>query len=150
MNDFDIDQIVKKITEELSHSAENIPIAEMNGEVAQVVAKVIKETNGFANGNTATPGKAVEGDRVIVTAFGLNKVGIIAGLSSLLAELNVDILDISPKRMQNFFAVILLADISGMSCDFSDLKGALNELAKSLGIRIFTQHEEVFRYMQRI
>lgn len=144
MNESSIESLVNRVVKELKAEGKEVN----EDQVAQVTSEVIKQADGFTKIPDSSGDK--EGNRVIITAFGINKVGILAGICSLLAELQVDIIDISQKIMQEFFSVILVADISQMERDFSELKEGLNDLAKTLGIRIFTQHEDVFKYMQRI
>ena len=50
--------------------------------------------------------------RVVITVVGKDKVGIIAGVSNILAEENVNILDISQTILQEFFTMIMLVDIA--------------------------------------
>lgn len=90
------------------------------------------------------------GNRIIVSVIGQDKVGIIAKVSTILAENNVNILDISQTILQEFFAMVLIADMQKSSIDLSTLKETLNALGQELGVKIEAQHEDVFRYMHRI
>jgi len=90
------------------------------------------------------------GNRIIVTVIGQDRVGIIAGVAGILAENNVNILDISQTILQEFFAMVLVADMQKSSIDLSTLKTKLNQLGEKLGVKIDAQHEDAFRYMHRI
>lgn len=93
----------------------------------------------------------VEGaQRIIVTVLGRDRVGIIAGVAGVLAEHNVNILDISQTILQEFLAMIMIADISQSTVDLGTLKACLEEKGRELGVRIDAQHEDVFVYMHRI
>ncbi|HAA90383.1 MAG TPA: ACT domain-containing protein [Peptococcaceae bacterium] len=89
-------------------------------------------------------------NRAIVTVIGHDKVGIIAAVSSILAGVNVNILDITQTVLQGFFAMIMIVDLSKCKVDFLTLKKMLEEKGEELELRITLQHEDVFRFMHRI
>ncbi len=89
-------------------------------------------------------------NRVIVTVLGPDKVGIIAGVAQILAENNINILDISQTILQEFLAMVLIADMDASTVDLLELKQKLNELGEKIGVRIDAQHEDAFSYMHRI
>ncbi|ADG13698.1 ACT domain-containing protein [Methanocaldococcus infernus] len=88
--------------------------------------------------------------KVVVSVIGKDKPGIVAGISSVLAENNANILDISQTIMEGLFAMIMIVDISNIKGDFSSLKKKLVEKGKELGVEVIVQHEDIFKYMHRI
>ena len=88
--------------------------------------------------------------RAVVTVMGHDKPGIIAGTSGLLAENNVNILDITQTIVQNIFTMVMLVEIRSNSPDLSALPDALKNLGKSLEVEIRIQHEDIFNSMHRI
>ena len=88
--------------------------------------------------------------RAIVTVIGKDRVGIIAGVSTILADCNINILDISQTTMQDIFTMIMLVDISQMKIDFTDLSDKLANKGIELGLSIRIQHEDIFNSMHRI
>ncbi|ADC69416.1 ACT domain-containing protein [Methanocaldococcus sp. FS406-22] len=88
--------------------------------------------------------------RVVVSVIGQDRTGIVAGISKVLAENNVNILDISQTIMDNLFAMIMLVDISNAKVDFATLKNELEKAGKGLGVQVIVQHEDIFKYMHRI
>ena len=88
--------------------------------------------------------------RAVVTVLGSDKIGIIAKVTAVLAEYNVNILDISQTIMQNIFTMIMLVDISKSNIPFSQLVDVLDETGKELGVDIKTRHEDIFNSMQEI
>lgn len=88
--------------------------------------------------------------RIVVTVLGQDRVGIIAAVSAILAEANANILDISQTTLQEFFAMILLADVAQASVPFEELKRRLKARGDEMGLKIDAQHEDVFKYMHRI
>lgn len=89
-------------------------------------------------------------DKVIVTVVGKDKVGIIASVTTALAQANVNILDISQTIMQDFFTMIMICDMENAGIDLSTLKEQMDEEGKRIGVKITVQHEEVFEFMHRI
>ena len=88
--------------------------------------------------------------KAIVTVIGKDKVGIIAQVSTVLAENMVNILDISQTILQEYFTMIMLVDLSGMKISFSELNKKLDEKGKTIGLQIKIQREEVFKAMHQV
>lgn len=86
----------------------------------------------------------------IVTVIGKDKVGIIAAVCIKLAEMNVNVLDISQTIVSGLFTMILIADISDEACDFQALKTRLEALSQKLGVEIRVQRSEIFEAMHQI
>ena len=89
-------------------------------------------------------------NRIIVTVIGADTVGIIASVSTVLAEARANIIDIAQTTMQEFFAMIMMADIEHATVPFDEIKRRLNAKGTEMGLRIDAQHEDVFKYMHRI
>ncbi len=89
-------------------------------------------------------------NRVIVTVIGEDKVGIIANVSTLLAEANANIVDISQTTLREFFTMIMLVDMEKASVPFDELKRRLNAKGEAMGLRIDAQHEDIFKFMHRV
>jgi len=96
---------------------------------------------------TATPARS---NRVIVTVIGKDQVGIIAAVSTILADARANILDISQSIMEEFFVMIMMVDLAGANASFEEVKRRLAEKGAPMGLRIDAQHEDVFKYMHRI
>jgi ACT domain-containing protein len=92
----------------------------------------------------------MSGSRIIISVLGHDRVGIIASVANILSDNNVNILDISQTIMQEFFTMMLIADMENSTKDLADIKEMLNQKGQEIGVRIDAQHEDVFRYMHRI
>ena len=88
--------------------------------------------------------------KAIVTVIGKDRVGIIAQVSGILAENKVNIMDISQTILQDYFAMIMLVDLTEMKLPFSDLSSKLAEKGKTIGVQIKIQREEIFKAMHQI
>ena len=86
----------------------------------------------------------------IVTVIGDDKVGIIAAICTMLAENNVNILDISQTILQGKFTMVMAVDIGKADLPLTDLAVKLRDLGKSMDISIRIQREEIFDAMHRI
>jgi ACT domain-containing protein len=88
--------------------------------------------------------------KAIVTVTGKDKTGIIAGVSAALSAYGVNILDISQTVLQEYFAMIMLVDLSGCNASFGVLSDKLSETGKGLCMDIRIMREEIFDAMHRI
>ena len=88
--------------------------------------------------------------RAVVTVVGKDKTGIIAKVSTFLAEKGVNILDISQTILQEYFTMIMLVDTSGAEEELSVLAAECAEMGEKIGMSIHLQHEEIFNAMHRI
>ena len=86
----------------------------------------------------------------IVTVVGQDRVGIIAAVCTLLAEMNVNILDISQTILQGSFTMVMAVDVEHAKGSVGDLRGMLEELGEKMGISIRIQRQEIFDAMHRI
>ena len=91
-----------------------------------------------------------DNQRIIVTVLGADRVGIIAGVSGILAENSINILDISQTTLREFFTMIMVADMKNSKINLNTLKSKLAVLGQELGMRIDAVHEDAFRFMHRI
>ena len=88
--------------------------------------------------------------RAIITVVGPDRIGIIAGVSNLLAEARVNILDISQTILKEYFTMIMLVDLHAMKIGHKDLVTRLDKKGEELGVSIRMQHEDIFNAMHRI
>lgn len=88
--------------------------------------------------------------RIVMTIVGVDKVGIIARASTLLAENNVNILNINQNIDNGFFNMVLIGDLDNARVSVQDLKEKAAALGRELGVEIRVQSEEIFTAMHRI
>jgi ACT domain-containing protein len=88
--------------------------------------------------------------RAVVTVVGKDKTGIIAKVSAFLAERGVNILDISQTILEEYFAMIMLVDLSGSKSKLAPLADECAALGKEIGMSIHVQHEEIFNAMHSV
>lgn len=88
--------------------------------------------------------------KLVVTVVGKDRVGIIAMVSQILAENNVNILSINQNILDGYFNMILLAEISSSKMKLVDLQQRLKDAGKEINVDIKAQHEEIFDVMHNI
>lgn len=88
--------------------------------------------------------------KAIVTVIGKDKVGIIQGVTSVLSENDINIMDINQTLMQEYFTMIMLVDLSKTAIDFKTIKEKLDKKATELGVSIKIQHQDIFKSMHEI
>ena len=88
--------------------------------------------------------------KAIISVLGADKPGIIAEISGCLYRYNVNILDITQTILSGYFTMVMMVDLSGMSCGFDEMLGALNALGGRLGLEIRMQRNEIFDAMHRL
>lgn len=88
--------------------------------------------------------------KAVVSVIGKDRTGIIAAVSGKLAELNVNIEDISQTIMQSDFVMIMLVDASNSTVPFDKLAENLQTAVDKLGVIVHVQHEDLFNAMHRV
>ncbi|HCJ01598.1 MAG TPA: ACT domain-containing protein [Clostridiales bacterium] len=87
---------------------------------------------------------------VIISVIGKDRVGIIRDVSTFLADLDVNIVDISQTLMGEYFTMIMRANTEKSSMPIDKLIVALREKGEKVGLDINLRSEEIFNAMHRI
>jgi len=87
---------------------------------------------------------------LFITVIGQDKKGIVARISGLLYEANINIEDISQGIMEGYFVMTMAVDMADANRDLETLSGELQKLGDEMGMRIQIQHQNVFKMMHRI
>ena len=88
--------------------------------------------------------------RAIVTVLGKDKSGIIAKVSNVLADNNVNIEDISQTIVQGNFTMLMLCDLEKSKLTLQQLKTTLEQVGEQIGVVIHIQNEEIFNAMHKV
>ena len=114
------------------------------------VKKVVAQSIGNISEQTAASVPTGDSGRVILTSFGMNHPGIVAGITAALSQADCDIQDISQKLMGDFYTMIMIIDITNSNKDLKSLQEEMNKIADKLKVKIYLQHEDVFKFMHRL
>ena len=88
--------------------------------------------------------------KAIVTVIGKDHVGITAAVCSLLAQHNINILDITQTVLQEYFTMVMLVDTSACADSIAGLSDVLDQAGREQGLSIRIQREDIFNAMHRI
>ena len=88
--------------------------------------------------------------KAIITVIGKDKVGIIYGVTKILSENNINVLDISQTILQGMFTMMMIVDIDKANSDFGKISDVLSAEGEKLGVEIRIQLESIFESMHRI
>ncbi|MFR6065753.1 MAG: ACT domain-containing protein [Eubacterium sp.] len=88
--------------------------------------------------------------RAVITVVGKDTVGILAKVSSICAENNVNITEVTQSILDEMFCMIMIADVTKCDIDFTDFSDKLAEYGNSNGLSIHVMNEDIFNSMHRI
>ena len=126
--------------------------------VEQLVTDIYSQVQTTSSNSSTTvergaaPLSSTEGssDRMVISVFGLDHPGIVAGVSQILAEAACSIIDINQTVVQGKFAMVIIADTTRARESTAELKERLRNEGQKLGVRIYAQREDLFNAMHRI
>ncbi|MCF7936949.1 MAG: ACT domain-containing protein [Synergistales bacterium] len=89
-------------------------------------------------------------NRAVITVVGRDTVGIIAGITGVISAKGINIKDISQTIVGGLFTMIAVVDLATGAGDLGELREALENEGRRLGVQVTVQHEDVFNYMHRV
>lgn len=92
----------------------------------------------------------MENKKVIITVLGKDTVGIIAKVCTYLADNKINILDISQTIVDDYFNMMMIADMNTSAKSFSEVSDDLDKIGEEIGVIIKCQKEEIFNSMHRL
>ena len=88
--------------------------------------------------------------RAIITVIGKDMVGILAKVSAVCAEVNVNVTEVTQSILQDLFAMIMLVDLENATVPFNELVDQMTALGEQECLKIHVMHEDIFNSMHRI
>jgi ACT domain-containing protein len=88
--------------------------------------------------------------KAVITVIGQDKIGIMYGVASVLAEYDINILDVNQTIMHDIFTMIMIVDMDKAPISFEDIQDKLEEKGKEIGVSIRMQHEDIFNTMSEL
>lgn len=86
--------------------------------------------------------------RAVITVIGKDMVGILAKVSTVCAEANANVAEVTQSVLDDYFAMIMLVDIDKMTCALDELKSNIEEAVPTMTVHVM--HEDIFNSMHRI
>lgn len=88
--------------------------------------------------------------QAVVSVVGKDKVGIIAKVSGLLAELKINIQDISQTILQSYFTMIMMVDTKECEKEFDEISKTLEAEGEKNDLAIRIQRVDIFNAMHKL
>ena len=149
-------RITRAIYDRLGTSADEGVVEQLVTDIYRTVEPALAR-NGRAESGPATsratvaasiqPGSAT---RIIISVFGVDHPGIVAGVAEILSEAQCSIADINQTVVQGKFAMVIIADTVRSQSSITELKDRLRSEGEKLGVHIYAQREDLFNAMHRI
>ena len=89
-------------------------------------------------------------NKAIITVVGKDRVGIIAGVCTYLAENQINILDITQTIVKGFFNMMMVVDVENITKSFGEVAQELEQVGEEIGVSVKIQREEILLKMHRI
>lgn len=145
-------RITRAVYDRLGNAVDDTTVEQL---VTDIYNQVQTSGNNFGTASadrSAVQLSSAEGssDRMVISVFGLDHPGIVAGVSQILAEASCSIIDINQTVVQGKFAMVIIADTSRARESTAELKERLRLAGEKLGVRIYAQREDLFNSMHRI
>ena len=86
--------------------------------------------------------------KAVITVIGKDMVGLLAKVSATCADANANIIEVTQSVLQEYFAMIMLIDITKLNCGLDALKENLHKNVPEMTIHVM--HEDIFNSMHRI
>ena len=158
-------RITRAVYGRLGAAVDEQTVEQLVTEVYRAIEPVVA-TNGSSTGSAGGGAEASEGggtsarereahdegsaQRLVISVFGLDHPGIVAGVSKVLADADCSIIDINQTVVQGKFAMVIIADMSRARESATALKDRFRKEGERLGVRIYAQREDLFNAMHRI
>ena len=152
-------RITRAIYERLGSSADETVVGQLVTDIYQTVAPALS-TNGAAANRMPSPGTqssfaaAASGegsaDRLIVSVFGMDHPGIVAGVAQIRAAAGCSLVDINQTVVQGKFAMVIIAHTTRSQLSVTEVKDRLRSEGEKLGVHIYAQREDLFNAMHRV
>ena len=88
--------------------------------------------------------------RAFITVIGRDTVGVIARISTVCSELNINIQDVTQSILQEMFCMIMLVDLSKCTVSHEELRSRFAQAGAELGMQVNVTRQEVFEAMHKI
>ena len=86
----------------------------------------------------------------IVTVVGPDRVGIIAEICRTLADLDLNVLEISQTIMSGMFTMIMRLQPGAATPDFETVRARLDDKGAEMGLSVRIQREDIFDAMHTV
>jgi predicted amino acid-binding ACT domain protein len=151
-------RITRAVYDRLGASTDETTVEQLVTDIYRTIEPALEKNGAARSGSTPQTVSSVsdaagsEGSatRLIISVFGVDHPGIVAGVAEILSEAQCSIIDINQTVVQRKFAMVIIADAARSQTSVTDLKDRLRSEGEKLGVHIYAQREDLFNAMHRI
>ena len=88
--------------------------------------------------------------KAVITVIGRDTVGVVAKVSAVCAELNINIEDVSQSIMQDMFCMIMLVDLNHCTVESAAMRERFTALGNEMQMQVTVTRQEVFDAMHTV
>ncbi len=88
--------------------------------------------------------------KVVITVVGMDRTGIIAAVSQVMAEHKINILTINQVILEGIFNMAMIVDMEQATVGLEELQAILREKGEALGLEIRAQNQAIFEAMHQV
>jgi len=145
-------RITRAVYDRVGSAADEQTIEQLVTDIYRAVEETRPATIQPNIGRVQSAASVREGssDRLVISVFGVDHPGIVAGVAQILAEASCSIIDINQTVVQGKFAMVIIVDTARARETAAELKDRLRREGEALGVRIYAQREDLFNAMHRV
>ena len=143
-------RITRAVYDRLGSTVDDMTVEQLVTDIYKQVEPVSRKSASVDDGAARLDSSEGSSARMVISVFGLDHPGIVAGVSQILAEASCSIIDINQTVVQGKFAMVIIADTTRARESTAELKDRLRNEGEKLGVRIYAQREDLFNAMHRI
>ena len=147
-------RITRAVYERLGAATDENTVEQLVTDIYQTIEpSLAKNSSAAAISNvrsSSVPTPEGSSTRIIISVFGVDHPGIVAGVAEILSDAQCSIIDINQTVVQKKFAMVIIADAVRSQASITDLKDRLRSAGENLGVHIYAQREDLFNAMHRI
>ena len=87
-------------------------------------------------------------ERAVITIVGKDRVGILAGAASEVAEAKGNVINVNQTVMDGFFTMTMIIDIGELTMSLDELQKSIEKRFPDMNIHVM--HENIFNAMHTI
>jgi|SRR5436190_540987 len=144
-------RITRAVYDRLGSAMDESVVEQLVTDVYRTVEPALASERAAAPASAREPAtSAGSSDRIIISVFGVDHPGIVAGVAEILSAAACSIIDINQTVVQGKFAMVIIADARSSPASVADLKDRLRKEGEQLGVHIYAQREDLFNAMHRV
>jgi ACT domain-containing protein len=142
--------ITRAIYDRLGASVNESAVEQLVTDIYQTVAPALLRRDAGPGRPAVSNNGEGSAERLIISVFGVDHPGIVAGVAQILAEADCSIIDINQTVVQGKFAMVIIASTSRAQMSVTEIKERFRSEGEKLGVHIYAQREDLFNAMHRV